>query len=174
VQDGSIVVLPDREFADLAGPNVIVGGAREAAEAFLGRRLEREVEVALPGRLERRPAPSGEDEIWDGAHNADGAAWLVRRLAPADYVICASILRDKDVEAMLGELARVGRRFVATASSNSRALPADELARRAEPYFAEVEAVPEPAAALARARDLGPVLVTGSLYLLADLARNGG
>ena len=36
---------------------------------------------------------------------------------------------------------------------------------------AEVEEVPEPAAALARARELGrPVLVTGSLYLLADLS----
>jgi hypothetical protein len=33
--------------------------------------------------------------------------------------------------------------------------------------------VPDPAEALARARADGPVLVTGSLYLLADLSRNG-
>ena len=32
---------------------------------------------------------------------------------------------------------------------------------------------PDPVAALARAREHGPVLVTGSLYLLADLSRNG-
>src|SRR5687768_2693971 len=53
VQEGTVVVLPDDEFADLAGPSVVIGGAREAAEAFVGRRLEHEVEVSLPGRLER-------------------------------------------------------------------------------------------------------------------------
>jgi hypothetical protein len=60
---------------------------------------------------------------------------------------------------------------VATASSNERSLPADDLAERALPYFEHVEAVPDPHAALARAHELGePVLVTGSLYLLADLS----
>ena len=171
VQEGTVAVLPDEEFAHLAGPNVVVGGAREAAAAFLGRPVEREVEVALPGRLERRG-----DEIWDGAHNPDGAAWLAAHLDRADYTVVASILRDKDAKAMLRSFSAAGRTFVATTSSNARALPADQLARLAEPYFAEVEAVADPAAALARARERGPVLVTGSLYLLADLAsatRNG-
>ncbi|MGI9112819.1 MAG: bifunctional folylpolyglutamate synthase/dihydrofolate synthase [Gaiellaceae bacterium] len=175
VQEGTVAVLPDEEFAALAGPNVVVGGAREAASAFVGRPLEREVEVALPGRLERR----GESELWDGAHNAEGAAWLVRRLPPADYVLCVSVLADKDVDSMLAELATISQRLVATESSNARTLPADELASRASLHFAHVETIPESAAALARARELGPVLVTGSLYLLADLAssepaRNGG
>ena len=169
VQEGTIAVLPDEEFAALAGPNVRVGGAREAAEAYLGRPVGRDVEVALPGRLERRG-----DEIWDGAHNAAGAAWLVERLPEGDHVVLASILGDKDVDAMLATLSRAGSRFVATRSSTARALPAEELARRAEAHFAVVEVVPDPAAALARARELGPVLVTGSLYLLADLARNEG
>jgi dihydrofolate synthase / folylpolyglutamate synthase len=168
VQQDTIAVLPDEEFAGLAGPNVRIGGAREAAEAYLGRRVEREVEVALPGRLERRG-----DEIWDGAHNADGARWLLERLPAGDRVVVASILGDKDVDAMLATLARAGSRLVATSSSNARALPAEELARRAAAYFAQVEAVADPVAALARARELGPVLVTGSLYLLADLSRNG-
>ncbi len=165
LQEGTVVVLPDREFAPLAGPNVAVGGAREAAEAFLGRAVEGDVEVALPGRLERRG-----DEIWDGAHNPDGAAWLAAHLPPGDRVVLASILRDKDADAMLASFARAGTRLVATRSSNARALPADELGSLAASHFAEVEVVPEPAAALARARELGPVLVTGSLYLLADLA----
>jgi hypothetical protein len=43
----------------------------------------------------------------------------------------------------------------------------------AVPFFEAVEAVPEPEGALERARALagddGAVLVTGSLYLLADL-----
>jgi len=167
VQEGTVAVLPDEEFAALAGPNVVLGGAREAASAFLGRPVEREVDVSLPGRLERRG-----DEVRDGAHNPDGAAWLAARLDRSDYTVVASILRDKDADAMLATLATLGGRLVATASSSDRALPAEELARRAAPHFDEVEVEPDPVAALARARAHPPVLVTGSLYLLADLARN--
>ena len=166
VQDGSVAVLPDEEFAHLAGSNVVLGGVREAAEAYLGRPIEREVNVSLPGRLERRG-----EEVWDGAHNADGARWLVGRLDRSDYTIVASILRDKDAGAMLAALAAVGDMFVATQSSNPRALPAEDLARLAEPYFAQIEIEPDPATALARARERGRVLVTGSLYLIADLTR---
>jgi dihydrofolate synthase/folylpolyglutamate synthase len=68
---------------------------------------------------------------------------------------------------------RAGNSLVATASHSARALPADELARLATPHFDRVEVVPDPAEALDRARELagadGAVLVTGSLYLLADL-----
>ena len=47
---------------------------------------------------------------------------------------------------------------------------ADELATRARRWFAVVETRDDPREALALARSLGePVLVTGSLYLLADL-----
>ena len=168
VQEGTVAVLPDDEFARLAGPSVVIGGAREAAAAFLGRPVDREVEIALPGRLERRG-----DEIRDGAHNADGARWLVARLERDDYTVVASILRDKDAVAMLSALATRGRRFVATQSDNARALGAAELAHLASHHFPEVEIEPDPVAALARARRHPPVLVTGSLYLLAALARNG-
>ena len=159
--------MPDGEFALLAGANVVAGGAREAAAAFLGRAVGHEVEVELPGRFERRG-----DEVWDGAHNADGARWLVARLGRDDYTVVASILRDKDAVAMLSALATRGSRFVATQSDNDRALGAAELAHLASHHFAEVEIEPDPAAALARAREHPPVLVTGSLYLLAALARN--
>jgi folylpolyglutamate synthase/dihydropteroate synthase len=80
-------------------------------------------------------------------------------------------MADKDVEAMLERLGRTGRVLVATRASNPRALDEKELARRAEPYFERVESEPDPLLALRRARDLGPVLVTGSLYLLADLSK---
>ena len=164
VHGGTVAVLPDREFAHLAGPDVRLGGAREAAEAFLGRPPRAEVEIALPGRLERRG-----DEIRDGAHNADGVRWLVAQLDRDDYTVVASILRDKDAVAMLATLATVGRRLVATQSSNARALPAAELARLAAPHFEDVAVEPDPRAALALAREDPPVLVTGSLSLLADL-----
>ena len=77
---------------------------------------------------------------------------------------------------MLAALAPAGRRLIATSSSNPRTLPAEELAAVARRHFAAVEVVVPPAAALDRAREHGPALVTGSLYLLADLeamARNG-
>ena len=122
---------------------------------------------ALPGRLERRG-----DEVWDGAHNADGARWLAGRLDRSDYTIVASILRDKDAGEMLATLAALGSTLVATQSSNPRALPAAELAHLAKPYFAEVEIELDPVTALARAREHGRVLVTGSLYLIGDLSRN--
>jgi folylpolyglutamate synthase/dihydropteroate synthase len=74
------------------------------------------------------------------------------------------------VDGMLERLATVANRLVATRSANARALPARELADRAAPWFERVEAVEDPEAALDSARETPPVLVTGSLYLLADLA----
>jgi len=127
----------------------------------------------LPGRLERiAEAPL---EIWDGAHNLAGVGWLLPRLpGREDYVLVVSVLEDKDARGMLAGLSPLGTTLVATRSSNGRALPAGELARLGEPFFEQVEAAEEPVAALERARELagsaGAVLVTGSLYLLADLA----
>ncbi len=162
---GATVVLGEPEWAPLVpGHEVVVGGAREAAAAFLGRAVDRDVEVALPGRLEQRG-----DDLWDGAHNLAGVDWLVDRLERHDYVLCVSILGDKDVDAMLARLAAAGPRLVAARSSNARALDEKELARRAEPYFQHVESESDPVLALRRARELGPTLVTGSIYLLADL-----
>ena len=164
--DDTIVVIPDDTFRPLVpAGHIVLGGAHEVAEAFVGHRIEAAVDAALPGRLERRPG-----EVRDGAHNADGARWLRAHLDRSDYTICASILRDKNVDEMLGVLASVGERFVATSSSNARSLPASVLAEHARRHFAVVEEVEEPTAAVRRAHELGePVLVTGSLYLLADL-----
>ena len=181
VQPGATVVLGEDEWEPLARENgaggVVFAGrsnlalALAAAEAFAGRPLDGHVDVQLPGRLERR----ADDplEIWDGAHNLAGVGYVLARLPSARYVVVASILADKDVDGMLAALTALADRLIATSSSNSRALSAADLAERAEPYFAEVEAIDDPVAALARARGLGePILVTGSLYLLADLAKD--
>lgn len=162
------VVLPDLEFACVVpGREVRLGGAREAASAALGHTVEAEVDVRLPGRLEVRPG-----EVRDGAHTPEAVDWLLARLPePGPYVVVASLLADKDADAILERLARVGSTLVATRSSNDRALPAAELAERARSRFARVEAIDDPVAALERARTIGsPLLVTGSLYLLADLS----
>jgi len=159
------VVLPDEEFAHLVSGNRRIGGAAEAVEAFLGE--PRPLVVAtLPGRLEIR-----DGEVRDGAHTPEAVDWLLERLPPGDYVVVASILADKDAPAILDRLARAGRTLIATRSSNERALPAKELAVLARNRFETVETQPIPAQALARDRALGQqTLVTGSLYLLADLA----
>jgi dihydrofolate synthase/folylpolyglutamate synthase len=163
------VVLPNTEFAHLVA-HPMVGGAREAAEAFLGRPVEL-AEASLPGRLEIRG-----NEVWDGAHTPEAVDWLLARLPEAgrrDYVVVASILGDKDADAILERLGRAGRTLVATSSSNARALPAGEVADRGRSWFDLVETVKDPHTALLRARTLGPrVLVTGSLYLLADISRD--
>ena len=162
-----VVVMSDNNYRDLVPgeASVEIGGARATAEAYLERPVEGDVEVELPGRLERRG-----DEVWDGAHTPEGVDWLLARLPAREYVLCVSILGDKRVDEFLTRLARAGRNLVATRSTNPRALPENELAAHAEPHFEHVEAIADPHAALARARELGsPVLVTGSLYLLADL-----
>ena len=99
-----MVVLPDEEFAPLvAGHEVRLGGARTAAEAYLGHPTGAEVEVALAGRLELR-----DGEVRDGAHTPEAVDWLLERLPrPHDYVVVASILADKDADAIL-DAARPG------------------------------------------------------------------
>jgi dihydrofolate synthase / folylpolyglutamate synthase len=181
VKPGATVVIGEPEWEELARENgaetVVIAGrsnlalAMAAAESFLGRPVDGHVDVQLPGRLQR---VSDEPlEIWDGAHNLAGLGYALPRLPSARYVVVASILADKDVDGMLAALSALGDRLVATSSSNPRALSAADLAERARPYFGRVEAIEDPAEALRSARGLGEsVIVTGSLYLLADLAKD--
>jgi dihydrofolate synthase/folylpolyglutamate synthase len=164
-----VVVLPDNSHKHLIpkSAEIVTGGAREAAEAFLGHPIQGNPAVQLPGRIERRGR-----ELWDGAHNPAGTAWLRTALKERYDVVVASILGDKDADAMLQDLAELAPRLIATRSTNERALSAAELARLATRHFQRVDTEPDPRAALARAREStdGRILVTGSLYLLADLS----
>jgi dihydrofolate synthase/folylpolyglutamate synthase len=192
VRPGATVVLGEAEWEPLArelgaaevvvaaagGPGLRPNGvlAAAAAGAFLGgdSGLEplRDEELGLSGRYEVR-SEGPLREIRDGAHNPAGAAHLARTLGDVDAVLVAALVADKEADAVLRELAPLGRRLVATTSSSRRALAARELAARARDHFDHVETVSEPRAALARGRDLaapeGTLVVTGSLYLLADL-----
>jgi dihydrofolate synthase / folylpolyglutamate synthase len=184
VEEGATVVLGEPEWeeaARAAGASAVVGTGRSnlalahaAVESFLGRPVDPHPAeaVALPGRLER--VSESPLEIWDGAHNLAGIGHLLARVPTIDYVLVVSVLEDKDVRGMLAALSALGGSLIATTSSNPRALPPADLARLAQPYFPRVVAVEDPREAVARARreagDQGAVLVTGSLYLLADLA----
>jgi dihydrofolate synthase/folylpolyglutamate synthase len=184
VRPGATVVLAEPEWQPVATANgaatVVLTApsnlalAVAAAEAFLGASVAAGsvAEVTLPGRLERRSEQPL--EIWDGAHNLAGVAYLLPRVPEREYVLVSSILEDKRPELMLQALSVLGRTLIATESSNSRSLPAGELALRAERYFEHVETVLDPAEARKRALALagpdGAVLVSGSLYLLTDLS----
>ena len=165
---GATVVLPDAEFAALVAR---ARGADRRMRATLPRPSSGGRSTSLPrrrcpGRLEIRG-----DEVRDGAHTPAAVDWLLERLPePGDYVVVASILRDKDADGILERLARAGRILVATRSSNDRSLAADEVAARARNWFPTVEIAEDPREALRLARALGEARsVTGSLYLLADL-----
>jgi dihydrofolate synthase/folylpolyglutamate synthase len=184
VQPDSTVIVGEPEWAELAranGARLVISAGRSdlalavaAAEEFLGRAVDATParELVVPGRLERRDeAPL---ELWDGAHNLSGVGYLLGRVPSRPYVLVLSILADKDAEGMLAALSPLGEHVVVTTSSSPRALAAEELAVPAARFFRKVEVVPDPVAALERARAAagpeGAVLVTGSLYLLADLA----
>jgi dihydrofolate synthase / folylpolyglutamate synthase len=176
VSPGVVAVLGEAEWEGLAlqngaaavvvetAGNVALAGA--AVRAYAGHEVDLAPAegVFLPGRLE-----VAGDEIRDGAHTPEAVRYIAP-LLPRLGAIVASILDDKDVGGILAELSRICGVLVATKSSSPRAVPASALAERAAGSFSIVEAVEDPVAAVARAHELGnPVLVTGSLYLLADL-----
>jgi dihydrofolate synthase/folylpolyglutamate synthase len=160
--------------------------ARAAAEALLGELDEDAVRAAaaatlVPGRFEvvdRDP-----ETILDGAHNAAGVAALAESLPEwldgRDLVAVVSILDDKDAAEMLKALIPHCSHIVCTTNANPRALPPATLQSLARQLgFTAVSAERDPRAALAVARRVsgpgGAVLVTGSIYLIADLLRPAG
>jgi dihydrofolate synthase/folylpolyglutamate synthase len=150
-----------------------------AVEAFFGRALdpaavaEAAAAARSPGRMEvvqRDPLV-----LLDGAHNPEGSEALAAALAeefPTNrWAVVFGAMADKDVPAMLRSLAPAAASFHATrAGGTERARPADAVAALA----AEAMAVPitvhgSVAAAIAAALERGgPVLITGSLYVVGE------
>jgi dihydrofolate synthase/folylpolyglutamate synthase len=166
--------------------------AAAAARAQLGALDPDAVSAAaaraqVPGRLQQvGEAPL---TILDGAHNPSGIAALVEALdgvtGERPLVAVVSVLDDKDAASMLRELLGRCAGLVCTQSAHPRALPAATLASLAGQLGGvgpdgdgPVEVVAAPRPALERARALagpdGAVLVTGSIYLVADLVRPAG
>ncbi len=178
--------------------------ARAAAEAYLGELDSAAVaaaaaEVRVPGRLQ--PVADDPLTLLDGAHNPDGIAALIQSLPEVvagrggrlgrgpfkrgrtpggrqagGLVAVVSILDDKDASKMLATLLPSCDALVLTHSQNPRALPPPTLQSLARQLHGPPsEVIPDPPAALTRARELagpeGVVLATGSLYLVADLLR---
>ena len=166
-----------RAVVDVAGSSNLAL-AVAAAQAFLGAEVDPHAaqDVSLPGRLERRSEEPL--EIWDGAHNLAGVGYLLPRLPDREYVVVCSILADKRPELMLEALSVLGptldrhgvlefpgapgrgprspRRTVLPACRGRSPIPVEARSR-----------------ALELAGPQGAVVVTGSLYLLAELNGHG-
>jgi len=177
--------LPLRAAGDFQHGNF--GFAAAAAEAFLGRPLDAGAlkaaasETIVPGRLQavgERPLT-----LLDGAHNPSGAHALASSLPEAfgsrrPRVAVVGVLEDKDAAGMLETLLPHLDRVVFTRPGNPRSLSPATLVSLAEKLGGPpMETVAGPRAALERARELagpnGVVLATGSIYLIADLVREG-
>lgn len=171
----------------LNGPHQALNAAcaLAAVEAFLGSPPDPQVvaagfgSVAVPGRLEvvgRHPLC-----LVDGAHNVAGTLALGRALTegfgvPGRSVAVVGMLGGRDPLAMLEPLAAAGvGTVVACAPDSPRAIEAEVVAEAARSLGLEVAvAAGAPAAvdlALPLAGEDGLVLVTGSLYVVAEARR---
>ena len=125
-----------------------------------------------PGRLERF-VRGDVDILLDAAHNPAGARALASHLGEIGWsriTLLFAAMHDKDVTRMLESLAPLCESIVCTTAPSPRALPAARLADIARPLVRSVEAIGDPAAALARAIGMGrPVVAAGSIFLLGPL-----
>jgi dihydrofolate synthase/folylpolyglutamate synthase len=130
-------------------------------------------DVAWRGRLDLVRTARGA-VLLDGAHNRAGARALADYLAevyPAGLPMVFGAMGDKDAAGMLEVLLPHATQLVVTRPRNPRAQRPDalaEVARAVRPIPVTVE--DDPARALRRAQDAGPVvLVAGSLFLVGDI-----
>ncbi len=129
-------------------------------------------EVDWPGRLELIRMQGGGQVLLDAAHNVDGARALAAYLGrqhPERPALVIGVMRDKDVEGIIGALLPVVSSVMATAADTARAIPAHELAARivATGPSIQVGAEPTPLKAVDEALTSGrTVCVAGSLFVV--------
>lgn len=175
------IVPPDLELG-LAGPVQRVNAAqailaqRNLAQRGLAPQLTAPVVRAavagtrLPGRGELRGRV-----LLDGAHTpqsvANAVAALQQRFPDVDrFTVVFAAVAGKDWDGMLRVLAPLTRTMVVTTPGTFRASDPQALSNLAIAHGIRVQTVRDPARALATAlADPGPVLVTGSFYLLGEL-----
>ena len=154
-----------------------------AVEALLERELDADVvraalgSVMSPGRLEvvgRRPLV-----VLDGAHNPAAAEALATAL-PETFAgnrlhLVMAVFMDKDLDGIVRAIAPLADAGYATAVDSVRARPAQEVAAAltaagvpTETFGSVVDALD---AAREAASDEDVILVTGSLYTVADARR---
>jgi dihydrofolate synthase/folylpolyglutamate synthase len=112
--------------------------------------------------------------VVDATHNSAGAKSLYDSLLgiynPNDVVVVTSILRDKDIKAMLKYFAKLATSVIYTSiDNNPRGLKASDMVNIGIGIFSNELCIDKPIDAIAKAKQMGKkaIIVTGSLYLLA-------
>ena len=181
----------DLEAAGLEGRALSLSGAHQRENAAVAVALLREIDalgwrvpaaamraaatdVEWPGRLEE--LRRGRSRVLlDAAHNIAGARALAAFLRDngwTDSVLVFGAMRDKDVTAMLRELAAVCRSIICTTAQTPRAASAADLAAVVAQIAPSlpVDAIESPTEALERACALSErVVVAGSIFLIGPL-----
>jgi dihydrofolate synthase/folylpolyglutamate synthase len=117
--------------------------------------------------------------VLDGAHNPAGAEALAATLREAftwdRLLLILAISDNKDVDGIVRELAPLANRVYATRNASERSASEERVLASVSAY--EVETVESPSvaeaieAARADATEADLILVTGSLYTVADARR---
>jgi dihydrofolate synthase/folylpolyglutamate synthase len=166
--------------------------ARNAALAALAAETILQQDGAAPSSIAASVAQGIESTRWparaelldgdppvllDVAHNLEGAraisATAAALFGTRPLAVVAAFAKDKDHASILRALGRGAGRFFLTEFDGERATPAAALCSSAPATGVEVEGVPHPAEALARAQAWaagrgGAVLVTGSFFLVGE------
>ncbi|CAN5923089.1 folylpolyglutamate synthase/dihydrofolate synthase family protein [soil metagenome] len=146
----------------------VLGAAKVSKES----RAEVLAHVQHPGRFEWIEGTP--DIVLDGAHNPDGAATLdaiLCELTQRKIVLVVAVSADKDVEALVGQLASRPSFVIATRYQQERSMAPDELANviRAVHRSTPVVTAPDLRRALEAAQGHGDlIVVAGSLFLVGE------
>ena len=175
----------DELFLPMFGEHVVrnVAAAIVAVESFLGYRLDEDAArtalgaMRIPGRLEvvaRSPLI-----VLDGAHNPAGAEALARALVEAFtwsrlHVVLA-VSSNKDLDGVVAALAPMADVWYPAQNESVRSFPSQHVAERIAAAGGRVADLGTVEESIAAARDAAAgedlILVTGSLYTVADARR---
>jgi dihydrofolate synthase / folylpolyglutamate synthase len=175
----------DELFLPMFGEHVVrnVAAAIVAVESILAYRLDPDAirsaigALRIPGRLEvvgRSPLV-----VLDGAHNPAGAEALAQALVEAFtwsrlHVVLA-VSSNKDLDGVVAALAPMADVWYPASNESVRSFPAQHVAERVAVAGGRVADLGTVEESLAAARDAAEeddlILVTGSLYTVADARR---
>jgi len=159
----------------LAAVELLGGQGVNVTESAMRAGLET---AYLPGRMEViRSCPT---VVLDGAHNPAAAAQLADELLNnfeyENLTLVMGMVSGHSIEGVVGTLAPLAKRFIATRPDNRRAVPARDVAEIARRFCDHVSII-EPVAAAVHAslegvssRDI--ICITGSFYTVGEVPRN--
>jgi dihydrofolate synthase/folylpolyglutamate synthase len=133
------------------------------------------VDVEWPARLEWLEVSPGRHVLVDAAHNPAGAHALadyLRSTGMAPLPLVLAVMKDKDMDAMIRELAPIVSGFVATQVDSPRCMSSSALAERVVQTVpdARVWQEPDPERALELALRQSPrAIIAGSIFLIGPL-----